>query len=443
MSRPPLPGGPYLVIGLARSGIAAALALAARGETVLAGDARALDPPALRGSGVELVADPLAALGRAGCVIKSPGVAGEAAVIAAARAQRIAVIGELELAWRLLPNEFVAVTGTNGKTTTVELLGEIYRASGAAAVVAGNVGRALSLLAVPPPHGEAPLGPGVTIVCEASSFQLEDTVAFAPHAALLLNVAPDHLDRHGDMGAYLEAKLRIFANQGPGDFAVIPAGGVGAPVPGGAQRLTFGASAAAELRSDGEWLWWRGERLIERAAIRLRGEHNAENAMGAAALALACGLPPAGVSAALRSFAGVAHRLEEVATLDGVLYVNDSKATNVASTLVALRSFAPASVHLILGGRGKGEDFAALAAEVARQARAVYLIGETAAELAAALEPAGVPLLEVGTLGRALDGARAAARPGETVLLSPACTSFDQFRDFEARGDEFRRLVHG
>ena len=155
------------------------------------------------------------------------------------------------------------------------------------------------------------------------------------------------------------------------------------------------------------------------------------------------GWPPAGVSAALRSFAGVAHRLEEVATLDGVLYVNDSKATNVASTLVALRSFAPASVHLILGGRGKGEDFAALAAEVARQARAVYLIGETAAELAAALEPAGVPLLEVGTLGRALDGARAAARPGETVLLSPACTSFDQFRDFEARGDEFRRLVHG
>jgi UDP-N-acetylmuramoylalanine--D-glutamate ligase len=450
LSRPPLPAGPYLVVGLARSGIAAALALSARGETVIGTDARCSAPAELAAAGVELTDDAVGALGRVRCLVKSPGVPAGAPLIAAARERGVEVIGELELAWRLLPNKFVAVTGTNGKTTTVELIGAMYRASGAAVALAGNVGHALSLLAAPRPHGEAPLDPAVTVVCEASSFQLEDTIAFAPHAAVLLNVAPDHLDRHGDMATYLAAKLRLFANQGPGDFAVLPAGGVdvgGVPagIPGAAAQLTFGTDADADLRSDGEWLWWRGERLLARSAIRLRGDHNARNAMAAATAALACGLPAPGVVAALQSFPGVAHRLEEVATLDGVLFVNDSKGTNVASTLVALRSFEPASVHLIVGGRGKGEDFGGLADAVAVHARAVYLIGETALEIATALErpaaAAGVPLQACRTLERALAAARAAAVAGEVVLLSPACTSFDQFRDYEARGEEFRRLV--
>jgi UDP-N-acetylmuramoylalanine--D-glutamate ligase len=445
VSRPSAPAGPYLVVGLARSGIAAALALAARGERVIGTDRGGAAPAELAAAGVELVADWAGALERVRCVVKSPGVPAGAPPILAARERGTPVIGELELAWRLLPNEFVAVTGTNGKTTTVELIGEMYRRAGAGVVVAGNVGRALSRLATPPPHGEAPLDPAVTVVCEASSFQLEDTVAFAPHAAVLLNVAPDHLDRHGDMEAYLAAKLALFANQGPGDFALLPAAGVGAAVPGRAGRLTFGTSADADLRSDGEWLWWQGERLAAHASIRLRGAHNAENAMAACAAALACGVPAAAVAGALESFAGVPHRLEEVATLDGVLFVNDSKGTNVASTLVALRSFEPGSVHVILGGRGKGEDFARLRDDVVVRARAVYLIGETAEQMDAALgdaaAAAGVAVIACGTLERALVTARAAAVEGEVVLLSPAATSFDQFRDYEARGDEFRRLL--
>ena len=446
MSRPPLPAGPYLVVGLARSGIAAALALRSRGQEVLGSDRAALVPPVLARAGVELVEHVTAALERAACVIKSPGVPASEPLIAAARERGLPVIGELELAWRLLPNEFVAVTGTNGKTTTVELLGAIYRASGRPVAVAGNVGRALSLLATPPPHGEAPLEANATIVCEASSFQLEDTEAFAPHAAVLLNIAPDHLDRHGDMTSYTAAKLRAFANQGADDVAILPAGELAALELGGrARRVTFGSAANADMRGDERWLWWRGERFAARADIRLRGPHNAQNAMAAAAAALECGLPADGVREGLASFAGVAHRLEEVATREGVLFVNDSKGTNVASTLVALRSFAPGSVRLILGGRGKGEDFGALAGDVAARARAVYLIGEAACEIAAALAPAaaaaGFELAEWRTLERALAAARAQAVPGEVVLLSPACTSFDQFADYEERGEEFRRLV--
>jgi UDP-N-acetylmuramoylalanine--D-glutamate ligase len=366
-------------------------------------------------------------------------------VIAAARERGLTVIGELELAWRLLENRFVAVTGTNGKTTTVGLLGAMYRASAAPVVLAGNVGHALSLLATPPPQGEAPLDPDVTVVCEASSFQLEDTLEFAPDVAVLLNVAPDHLDRHGGMEAYLAAKLRIFANQHSDGLAVLPAHGVKAPVGGHARRLTFGSDEQADMRFDGESIWWRGERLVERSAIRLRGPHNTENAMAAATAALAGGLPVAGVLEALASFGGVAHRLEEVASVRGVLFVNDSKGTNVASTRVALRSFERRSVHLILGGRAKGEDFGALGEDIAERARAVYLIGEAAPQIAAALAGvvagAGVALIDCGTLARALMSARGEAAPGEVVLLSPACTSFDQFTDFEERGEEFRRLV--
>jgi UDP-N-acetylmuramoylalanine--D-glutamate ligase len=432
--RPPLPGGPYLIVGLARSGTAAALALRARGEQVLGFDLAGRGEE-LGDAGVELTGDPIAATERIRCVVKSPGVPREDPAIATAVERGIPVIGELELAWRLLPNEFVAVTGTNGKTTTVELIGAIHRAAGREVAVAGNVGLALSRLATP----DTALDPGTTIVCEASSFQLEDAVAFAPEAAVLLNLAPDHLDRHGDMERYVAAKLRVFAHQRADDVAVLPADGPARA--GAAARVTFGASPAADLRLDGDALSWRGERLIAASALRLRGDHNRENAMAAAAVTLARGLPRDAVIEALRTFPGVAHRLEEVASDRDVLYVNDSKATNVTSAIVALRAFAPRTVHVILGGRGPGQDFAALRDTVAERARASYLIGEEGPAIARALD--GLPLVACGTLERAVAAARAAAAPGEVVLLSPACKSFDQFSDFEARGDAFRRLARG
>ena len=456
--RPAIPDGPYLVVGLARSGVAAALALRARGEEVLGLDAGS--PKAagtLRDAGVELFLDEddgVALLDRVGAVVKSPGVPAQAPPVAAARERGLPVLGELELAWRLLENEFVAVTGTNGKTTTVELIGHIHRRAGVPVAVAGNVGTPLSSLI-------GSLDARATIVCEASSFQLEDTLEFSPEAAVLLNLAPDHLDRHGTFVGYAEAKLQAFARQRTQDVAVLPADferlqeaatAAEFSVAGAARRVRFGWDPSAALfESDGE-LWWGAKPLIALADMRLRGRHNVENAMAAAAVCLARGLDMAAVCDGLRSFAGVAHRLQEVAELDGVLYVNDSKATNVASTLVALEAFAGRPVHLILGGRGKGQDFSALREPVQRCAAAVYLIGEHAGTIAAALANIGPPVSECGDLARAVASAAKALgeddvaaqrspQEGPVVLLSPACASFDQFADFEARGEAFCELV--
>ncbi len=427
--RPALPPGPYLVVGLARSGAAACTALRPHGE-VIALDSGTPDV-ALAGVEIHTGTHGLSLLERARTVIKSPGVPRQAPVIEAARERGLTVMGELELGWRLLTNEFVAVTGTNGKTTTVELIGAIWREAGLPVAVAGNVGVALSSLA-----GAAGVD-DATIVCEASSFQLEDTLEFAPEAAVLLNLTPDHLDRHGTFEAYRDAKLEIFRRQGNDDVAVIPDDLGIEDIGGCARRVCFGETLEAEVADRGGVLWWDQEPLIAAAEIRLRGPHNRRNAMAAAGVALARGIDPEAVCAALRTFAGVAHRLEEVAERDGVLYVNDSKATNVASTLVAVRSFEPGSVHLILGGRGKGQDFAALRETVDGRCAGVYLIGEDAPLIAAA-----VGGQECGTLERALAAARAAARPGQVVLLSPACASFDQFSDFEARGERFREIVN-
>ena len=422
--RPALPQGPYLVVGLARSGGGAALMLREHGEVigVDSGEPELALPGVeqhLGSTGVEL-------LDRVRTVVKSPGVPQEAPVVQAARQRGLEVVGELELAWRLLPNRFVAVTGTNGKTTTTELLGAIARAAGLGVAVAGNVGTPLSSLA-----GQLPAD--AVVVCECSSFQLEDTTAFAPEAALLLNLEEDHLDRHGTMAAYRDAKLKVFANQRPEDVAVLPAG-FDAEVT--ATRVTFGGG---DLEHRDGALWWRGERLMDAASIRLRGAHNLENAMGAAATALACGWPAAAVRDTLASFAGVPHRLEEVAERDGVLYVNDSKATNVASARVGIEAF-PGGVHAILGGSLKGGDFTGLRDAVASRARAVYLIGEAAGRLERDLEGT-VPIERCVELGRAVSAARAAARPGEVVLLSPACASFDQYADYDARGEHFRELA--
>jgi UDP-N-acetylmuramoylalanine--D-glutamate ligase len=434
--RPPLPGGPYLIVGLGRSGVAAGLALVARGEQVVGVDRGRPDVAALGELTTHLGSDGVDLLEGVSTLVKSPGVPGSASVVRTARGRGINVIGELELAWRLLENDFIAVTGTNGKTTTVELIGQIHREAGLDVAVAGNVGLALSALLEP-----GRLTTGATIVCEASSFQLEDTVDFAPDAAVLLNVSDDHLDRHGTAEAYLAAKLEIFARQADAAVAVAPEG-FEIPV-GAARRVRFGSGPDAELADRDGSLWWGETRLLGVDEIRLRGRHNRLNAMAAAAATLARGVPIDAVRAGLAGFAGVPHRLEDVATLDGVLYVNDSKATNVAGTLVALESFPAGTVHLILGGQGKGQSFEPLRSPVAERCAGVYLIGQDAPLIAAALgglqDP--IPTRDSEGLERAVSQARGAARPGDVVLLSPACASFDQFTDFEHRGQRFRELV--
>jgi UDP-N-acetylmuramoylalanine--D-glutamate ligase len=442
--RPPLPEGPYLVVGLARSGQAAARVLAKRGEIVIGVDAgRPEVAEGLAQAGVEinLDGDGVEQLDRARCLVKSPGVPRDAGVVAAALERGIPVIGELELAWRLLGNRFVAVTGTNGKTTVTELCGHVWRAAGEPVEVAGNVGTPLSSL-VGRADAEA------TVVCECSSFQLEDADAFAPECAVFLNLAADHLDRHPSLDEYLSAKLRIFANQGPDDVAVINADEPALQareLPGGAERVTFGRASGRDVSLTGGVISWRGEHLLERSELRGLGEHSVENAMAAAATALASGLEPDAVAAGLRGFAGVPHRLEPVAEIGGALYVNDSKATNVAAARTALQAF-DGGIRAILGGRPKGEGFDALAGPVADRCVACYLIGEAAEELerdlAAAWE-AGVELHVCGDLAHAFAAASAAAEPGEVVLLVPACSSFDAYRDFEERGEHFRSLVEG
>jgi UDP-N-acetylmuramoylalanine--D-glutamate ligase len=415
MRRPPLPPGPWLVVGLARSGVAALEVLRARGEQTRGVDRRQGD-------------DTPAALEHVHAVVKSPGVPAQAPIIAAARERGLAVLGEVELAWRLIPNQFIAVTGTNGKTTTTELIGHIHREAGQPVAVAGNVGTALSSLV-----GRLP--ETATVVCEVSSFQLEDAVEFAPEGAVLLNLAPDHIDRHGTFEAYTAAKLRVFAHQGNDDVAVAPLGLGVEDLGGCARRVCFGDGPQAELSDRAGQLWWADEPLLGVEEIGLRGVHNRRNAMAAAAICLARGIEPDAVRSGLRTFGGVEHRLEEVATIDGVLYVNDSKATNVASTLVALDAF-DTPIRLILGGRGKDEDYMPLRAPVAERCAGVYLIGEEAERLGAVV---GGERCE--TLERAVDAAAGAARPGEVVLLSPACASFDQFDDYEARGRAFKELV--
>ncbi|HEU4737197.1 MAG TPA: UDP-N-acetylmuramoyl-L-alanine--D-glutamate ligase [Solirubrobacterales bacterium] len=444
--RPPLPEGPFLVIGLARSGQAAARLLAGRGEDVRAVDSGHPEGAAgLRGAGVEVTLDTdgLALLDGIRTVVKSPGVPREAPVISAALEREIDVVGELELAWRAIPNRFLAVTGTNGKTTTVELLGHLYRNAGEPVAVAGNVGTPLSSLA-------GGIEPGATVVCEASSFQLEDTVAFGPECAVFLNLSPDHLDRHAGLDEYLAAKLRIFANQGNDDVAIYNADDpalAGTDLGGCARRIAFchGAGPDCEVALAEGTIFYDGEPLLAVGELGLLGEHNVANAMAAASAALAMGVDRDAVRDGLRSFAGVPHRLEPVAEIDGVRFVNDSKATNVASAAVGLRAFED-GVHAILGGSEKDEPFAPLADPIRETCTACYLIGASADRLAAELAPvveAGVPLHRCEDLEDAVRSAAAAAQPGEVVLLSPACASFDAFENFERRGERFREIVEG
>lgn len=379
-----------LVVGLARSGQAATAALSERGVDVVVAD-RTLgndDDPRLL-EGVELV-------------VKSPGVPGENPVVAAAREREIPVWSEVELGHRLFPgSRLVGVTGTNGKTTTVELLGAMFRAAGRSVVVAGNVGRPLTAVE-----------PAEWIVCELSSFQLEDVHELACEIAVLLNLEPDHLDRHGTFEAYRNAKLRIFERA---RSAVVPRG--------------LGLPGIEFSRDD-----------LLPAEPRMPGAHNRENAAAATAAARVAGIGDDAIAQALRDFPGVEHRLELVADVDGVRYVNDSKATNTAAARRGIAAY-DEPLHVILGGSLKGEEFAPLADAMTEDVRSVYLIGEAADDLEVALRATGIPLERCGNLETAVERAAEKARPGEIVLLSPACASFDEFRDFEHRGEEFRRLV--
>jgi UDP-N-acetylmuramoylalanine--D-glutamate ligase len=372
-----------LVLGLARSGKAAAAALERRGVEVVGAD-RELgnDGDLALLDGVELL-------------LKSPGVPREAPLVAEAERRGVPIWSEVELGYRLLEPRLVGVTGTNGKTTTSELLGVMLGAP-----VAGNVGRALTEL-------DGQVEPGALVVCELSSFQLEDVHELACEVAVLLNLEPDHLDRYQSFEGYRDAKLRIFERA---RTKIVPRGF-------GLEGIEFAADDPLP------------------AEPRIPGAHNRENAAAATAAARALGIAEEAIAEALRTFPGVPHRLELVRELGGVRYVNDSKATNVAAALKALAAYEHDPVHLILGGSRKGEDFRPLAAAIGPNVKSIHVIGETADELAAVLPQA----VHAGDLAGAL--AAIEAQEGDVVLLSPACASYDQFRDFEERGEEFRRLV--
>jgi UDP-N-acetylmuramoylalanine--D-glutamate ligase len=376
-----------LVYGLARSGQAVVERLTENGD-----DAVAVD----RTLGNE---NDLALLDGVDILVKSPGVPGERPLVVVARERGIPVWSEVEFGFRLLPDgtRFVGVTGTNGKTTTTELLGAIFRAAGRNVAVAGNVGTPL-----------ASVRDADWVVCELSSFQLEDVETLACDVAVLLNLEPDHLDRHGTLEAYRDAKLRIFERA---KEKVVPRGL-------GLDGIEFAADDPLP------------------AQPLIRGAHNRENAAAATAAARAAGIGDDAIAVALRTFPGVPHRLELVAEVNGVTYVNDSKATNVAAARRGLDAYGGERVHLILGGSLKGEDFAPLAAAIGANVVSIHLIGEAAAELGLLIPGAH----DDGTLERAVGHAVAEARAGDVVLLSPACASYDQYDDFEARGEDFRRL---
>jgi UDP-N-acetylmuramoylalanine--D-glutamate ligase len=401
-----------LVVGLARSGLAAAAALSARGVEVVAADRSPdVDVGRLGGLGVELRlgTEEEALLEGVELVVKSPGVPAESPLVSGARSRGIPIWSEVELGYRLLPagSRLIGVTGTNGKTTTTELLGAILRADGRPVEIAGNVGRALTDAALVAAEGS-------WVVCELSSFQLEDVHTLACDVAVLLNLEPDHLDRHGSFDAYRAAKLRIFERA---RASVVPRGF-------GIDGIEFSADDPLPA-----------EPLIP-------GRHNRENAAAATAAARAVGVPDAVIAQALGTFPGVSHRLELVRELHGVRWVNDSKATNTAAARHGVGAY-DAPLRLILGGSLKGEDFNPFVRDLPANVRSIYLVGAASDELATALGAVGREYVRAGDLATAVSLAAADAEAGDVVLLSPAAASFDQFANFEERGDTFRTLVEG
>jgi len=446
-----LAGKQVAVVGLQRSGLALARELARRGAVVVGTDEKscaelpaAVDEFARLGATVHCGEDAYQGLCECDLIVVSPGVPIDKPALAEARRQQIPVLGEVEFASRLTPNEIVAVTGTKGKTTTVSLLGAMLSAAGIANRVCGNIGQPLV--------GEvAAAAPAEVLVVEVSSFQLESTALFRPRHAAILNVASDHQDRHASFEEYVGAKLKLLHNQtaedrcylscdypelrqaGEGAVAPVTWLSVGRPLDAGAW-----VSSADELCC--QLPQWEGV-LCRTEDLKLLGRHNAGNALFAAAVAFAHGASVDQVRSVLTSFAGVLHRLERVADVDGVTFWNDTMATTPFAAKAALEAMRGPTV-IIVGGRAKTDDFAPLIDALSRLAKATVCLGESGPALAALARSAGVPRVEqASSLSAAVGAAFAAASAGDNVLLSPACASFDMFRDYADRGEQFRQCV--
>jgi UDP-N-acetylmuramoylalanine--D-glutamate ligase len=430
-----------LVIGAGKSGVAAANFLAARGEAVAITDAKAhpdlpmpLDDHVVRFFGP----DDESALESVREIVVSPGVPLTIPLLERARARALPIVGEIELAYRHLRGTIIAVTGSNGKSTTTALIGHILSVAGRRPIVAGNIGEPLiAALDTENPR---------TYVVELSSFQLETVDTFRADVGLLLNITPDHMDRYPSFDAYAAAKHRVFRNQRPSDVAIMNASERRA-TPRGSVPRTWRFSAAGRVEQgafldvdelvvslDGH------ERRLARAALKLQGMPNVENALAAWLAARAVGVDDMDVQIAFGSFEGLPHRMVLVRELDGIRFVNDSKGTNVDATLKSLEGYASSSVLLILGGKDKAGEFERMRELVGRKARYVLTIGAAADRIAQALEGAA-PLVPLADMQKAVAWARQHAQPGDTVLLSPACASFDQYRNFEHRGQHFEELV--
>jgi UDP-N-acetylmuramoylalanine--D-glutamate ligase len=442
-----------LVVGLGKSGVASALFLKAHGARVTVSDTKSGDElrneiPVLLDHGitVETGGHGERTFRNQDWIVVSPGVPVDAPMLAQARATGEPVIGEIELAAQFLPGPIVAITGSNGKTTTTTLTGEIMTTSGLPALVGGNIGTpAISLAERAKPE--------TVIVLEVSSFQLETIQTFRPKIAVVLNVTPDHLDRHRTLEVYVDAKARIFENQQGSDYAILNADDpICVAMASRTRAQVFWFSRQKEVEHgawvrDGNILFRddQGQReILQVSEIPLKGAHNLENVLAAVCAGALMGCAPDKIRQAVREFKAVEHRLEYVATIGGVDYYNDSKATNVDATIKALESF-PANIHLILGGKDKGSDYSVLNDLLRKRVKRVYTIGAAAAKIESQIvssKNGGPEIVRAETLENAIRKAHAVAQPGDVVLLAPACASFDQFKSYEHRGKVFKEVVH-
>lgn len=444
-----LNGKRVLVVGLGKSGVASALFLKSRGARVTVSDAKAEDElrdqiPVLLDHGITVETGGHGERTFRGqdLIVVSPGVPVDAPPLTQARALGEKVIGEIELAAQFLSGQIIAITGSNGKTTTTTLIGEIIKAAGFPTLVGGNIGTpAISLISEAKPQTIA--------VLEVSSFQLETIQTFRPKLAVVLNVTPDHLDRHRTFQTYVNAKARIFENQQSGDYAVLNADDPTCVEMAGrtrAQVFWFSRKQQVEQGSfvrDGRIVFrdQKGAReIMPVSEIPLKGSHNLENVLAAVSAGVLKGCDPERIRAAVRAFKAVEHRLEYVATIRGVEYFNDSKATNVDATIKALESF-PANIHLILGGKDKGSDYTVLNDLLKKRVKKVYTIGAAAAKIESHIKGMA-EVVHADTLENALKRAAGTAVAGDVVLLAPACASFDQFKSYEHRGRVFKDAVH-
>jgi UDP-N-acetylmuramoylalanine--D-glutamate ligase len=445
-----LKGKKVLVAGLGKSGLAAALFLRRRGAQVTVSDVRSAESlakeiPALLDEGimVEAGGHGLLTFRRQDLIVVSPGVPLDTPELVQARSFGRPIIGELELAARFLKGKILAITGSNGKTTTTALTGEILDEAGLPTLVAGNIGLAVVGL-IDESTAET------WSVLEVSSFQLESTEQFRPKIAVILNITPDHLDRHGTFENYALAKERIFAAQNASDFAVLNADNPRAAEAAARSHAPVFWFSVKHPVAQGAWVEdgsvvYRSapdaaaETILPVAEILLKGEHNVENVLAATCAARLAGVSSVVIAHAIENFKAVEHRLEYVDTINGVEYYNDSKATNVDAAEKAVLAF-PGCIHLILGGKDKGAPYSPLAPLIRERVRAVYTIGSAAAKIESELRGV-VPIHSCETLPRAVQAAAAAAKPGDVVVLAPACSSFDQFENYEQRGRVFKQLV--